>query len=159
MNTKLNNVQINPEFEDLFSFQSKEEKIEHDAQMISYRFLSEVEKVCEEKKIKKKDLAETLGTSRSYITQLFRGNKQVNTYILAKLEDALDISFEINAKLNEDTKEDFLAKQLPVSFFNNKRHTANGCIMYCFNGGKQIDKTNEIVAMMETENAYKQTAG
>ncbi|MDB5246423.1 MAG: helix-turn-helix domain protein [Segetibacter sp.] len=159
MNTKLNNIQVNPEFDDLFSFESKEDKTEHDARMISYRFLSEVEKICEEKNIKKKDLAEALGTSRSYITQLFRGNKQVNTYILAKLEDALDISFEINAKLNEDTKEDFLAKQLPVGFFNNKRYTANGCIMYCLKGSKQKDKTNEIVAMMKTENKYKQTAG
>ena len=116
MNTKLNNIQIHPEFEDLFSFQSKEEKIEHDAQMISYRFLSQVEKICEEKNIKKKDLADILGTSRSYITQLFRGNKQVNTYILAKLEDALGISFEINAKLNEDSKEGLLAKHFLLAF-------------------------------------------
>jgi transcriptional regulator with XRE-family HTH domain len=159
MNTKLNNVQVNPEFEDLFSFESKKEKTEHNAQMISYRILSAVEKVCDEKKIKKKDLAAMVGTSRSYITQLFRGTKHVNTFIMAKFEDALDVSFQVNLKLNEDSHEDFLAKQLPVGFFSGKRLPSNGFIMYCFTNEKHKDRTSEIVQLLETENRSIQKAG
>jgi plasmid maintenance system antidote protein VapI len=157
MNTKLNNMKINPEYEALFSFGSKKEKIEHNAQMISYRILSEVEKVCEEKKIKKKALAEMVGTSRSYITQLFRGTKQVNTDIMARFEEALDISFQIKVKLNEESHEAYLAKQIPLGFFNKKRLPANGCVMYYFEGGHK-DKTGEIVKRLETENKSLQTA-
>lgn len=157
MNTKSNKMKINPEYAALFSFGSKKEKIEHNAQMISYRILSEVEKVCEEKNIKKKALAELVGTSRSYITQLFRGTKQVNTEIMARFEDALDISFQIKVKLNEESHETYLAKQIPIGFFNNKRLQAHGCVMYYFEGG-QKDRTGEIVKRLKTENKSLQTA-
>ena len=104
MNTKLNNMKINPAFEELFSFGSKNERIEHNSQMISFRILSEVEKLCVEKKIKKKELAEMVGTSRSYITQLFRGTKQINTDIMARFEDVLNMHFEVKIKLNDEQR-------------------------------------------------------
>jgi|GEM_PF-298491 len=159
MNTKLRNVEINPEYADLFSYKTKEEKLEHNAQMISYRILSEVEKVCEEKKIKKKDLAEMVGTSRSYITQLFRGSKQVNTWIMAQFEDALDISFNIKIQSNNDSIEQFWAKQLPADFFCNKRIPLGGTVMYSYLGKSQKEKTEAIVELMETESKPKQKAG
>ena len=159
MNTKLNNVNINPEFEELFSYQSKKDKIEHKAQMISYRILSEVEKICEEKKIRKKDLADMVGTSRSYITQLFRGSKQVNVDIMARLEESLNISFNVKVKLNEDSHEVFLSKQIPVGFFSNKRLPANGCIMYCFEGANQKYKPSEIINWIKTDDKRLQKAG
>jgi transcriptional regulator with XRE-family HTH domain len=159
MNTKLINVEVNPEYAELFSYKSKDEKIGHNAQMISYRILSEVEKICESKRIKKKDLADMVGTSRSYITQLFRGTKQVNMDIMARFEDALDISFNIRGKLNEDSNEQFLAKQLPVDFFNNNRIHMAGFVMYCFKGNKQNDNTSELVSLLKTENKSLQKAG
>lgn len=158
MNTKLKNAQVNPEFASLFSFESNKEKIEHGAQMVSYRILSEVEKLCDEKNIKKKDLAVMVGTSRSYITQLFRGTKQVNTDIMAKFEEALDFTFHIKVKRNEDSQEAFLSKQLPVGFFQNKRLAGNDLVMYCFKGYGKMDMTREIVQGLETENKSLQIA-
>lgn len=104
MNMKLNNIVTNPAFDELFRFNNEDEKIEHDAQMISYRILSEVEKICDEKNIKKKELAQMTGTSKSYITQLFNGTKSVNTVILAKLEEALHVTFEVKLKKKEKVK-------------------------------------------------------
>lgn len=151
MSTKFE-MQINPEFDDLFSFGSDTEKIEHKAQMISYRILSEVEKLCDEKKIKKKDLADMVGTSRSYITQLFRGTKQINTTIMARFEDALKMSFFIKAQLNEDSNEDFFSKQIPIDFFkSSKRFPVAGCVMYYFPSDEQQERTSEIVGKMEVE--------
>jgi hypothetical protein len=98
MTTKSSNHKIEPEFEDLFSFSNKQEKLEHRAQMISYRILSEVEKLCEEQNIKMKDLAAMVDTSASYITQLFRGNKQVNTAFMAKCEEAFEMLFEFSIR-------------------------------------------------------------
>lgn len=73
-----------------------------DVRMLMYRFLSEVERVTEEKGINRKTLAKMLNTSPSYITQLFRGNKIINLEMLAKMEKVLGISFDIVARA-EDT--------------------------------------------------------
>jgi len=93
---------INAEFEGLFTEKSKEEELEHEAKMIMFRFLNELEKMNSEKPIKKKDLAKALNTSASFITQLYRGDKLINLLTLAKIQDAYNITFEINAKLNLD---------------------------------------------------------
>ena len=42
-------------------------------------------------------LAKSIGVSPSYITQLYRGTKPLNMETLAKMEDVLDIRFEIKA--------------------------------------------------------------
>jgi transcriptional regulator with XRE-family HTH domain len=156
MSTKLKNMNINPEFEDMLSFKSEEEKIEHEAQMISYRILSELEKMCDERKIKKKDLAEMTGTSKSYITQLFNGTKSINTYIMAKFENALDISFEIKLRLNEESYGDFLCKQMDADMFSNKRLKAKMGTLYFFQHSNR--ETKDIVNRLETENETKQVA-
>lgn len=90
-------VVIKEEFIELLSFKGKEDELEHNAIMISFAFLSEVAKVLDERKIKRTELAKTLETSKSYITQLFRGNKIVNAKMLAKLQYALNIQFKIEA--------------------------------------------------------------
>jgi len=53
---------ISPEFENLFTFKSKEEELEHEAKMIMFRFLSELEKLNVKKPTKKKELAKAIGT-------------------------------------------------------------------------------------------------
>jgi transcriptional regulator with XRE-family HTH domain len=146
MNTKSNKIVINPAFEDLFSFKNEEEKIEHDASMISFRILSEIEKLCDNRKIKKKDLAEMVGTSKSYITQLFNGTKSINTQIMAKLENALDITFETRLKLNEETHS---------TFFIRKNLSADNSTLYYH---QQDSHTKDIISNLETENAQKQIA-
>lgn len=157
MNTKLNNMKINPAFEELFSFGSKNERIEHNSQMISFRILSEVEKLCVEKKIKKKELAEMVGTSRSYITQLFRGTKQINTDIMARFEDVLNMHFEVKIKLNDEQRRLNWEVQPAVYLSNKSLYPISKSGMYYYEGG-QHDKTNEIVTSLETENSLLQIA-
>jgi len=89
---------INPEFDSLFSFDSENEELEHEAKMIMYKFLSELEKINENEKIVKKDLAEAINVSPSYITQLFNGARLINLLTIAKIQKAYNISFEIIAK-------------------------------------------------------------
>lgn len=88
---------INPEFEDLFKFNTEEEDDEHEARMIMYRFLSEIERSSGQKRGLKKRLADAIGTSQSFITQLFNGDKFVNMLNLAKFQKALKIKFRIVA--------------------------------------------------------------
>jgi transcriptional regulator with XRE-family HTH domain len=93
---------IAPEFESLFTSKSKEDELEHEAKMIMFRFLSELEKLNSEKPLKKKDLAKAINTSASYITQLYRGDKLANLLTLAKIQEAYNLTFEIKAKLNSE---------------------------------------------------------
>jgi transcriptional regulator with XRE-family HTH domain len=93
---------ISKEFENLFSFQDEKEELDHEARMLMFRFLSEIEKNNIGSKIlKNKDLAKKLGVSPSYITQLLRGDKLMNLTMLAKIQKVFDITFEIRARENE----------------------------------------------------------
>jgi ribosome-binding protein aMBF1 (putative translation factor) len=78
----------------------EKEDIQTDALMISYGFLSEIEILTEERKMSRKELAQKIGTSASYITQLYRGSKLLNLTTIAKLEKVFDITFEIKAVPN-----------------------------------------------------------
>ena len=70
--------------------------LDFETRMINYRFLSIVDEKMEELDLSKKDLAEAIGTSASYITQLFNGSKILNLNTLAKLQNALDIKFKVS---------------------------------------------------------------
>lgn len=94
MNSKLNSAsKIKKAFLDKFNQVETDSK--HLAQMLSFRFLSEVEKVTDERNILRKDLAKSINVSPSYITQLYRGTKLLNIETLAKIEAALDIRFDV----------------------------------------------------------------
>lgn len=93
---------INKDFENLFSFQDERDELDHEAHMLMFRFLSEAEKSeAAGNNLRKRDIASKLGVSPSYITQLFNGDKLMNFTMLAKIQKAFDITFEIKAHKNE----------------------------------------------------------
>ena len=93
-----NNQEIKDAFDQLSKQLSASEKLENQANLLMFQFLSVVEARCKELGWKRKQLAEKIGTSASYITQLFRGDKQVNFVTLAKFQKVLGIEFEITGK-------------------------------------------------------------
>jgi transcriptional regulator with XRE-family HTH domain len=110
---KLNKkYKINSEFGDLFTFKNKKEELKHEATMIMFRFLSEVERITDNN-LSKKDLAKLIDTSASYVTQLFNGDKLLNFLKLAKLQDALNIKFNIVANAEKDGVADASTDQTP----------------------------------------------
>jgi len=93
---------ISKEFENLFTFQDEKEELDHEAHMIMFRFLSEIEESYSNgKTFKKNELAAKLGVSPSYITQLFKGDKLLNFTMLAKIQKVFNITFEIKARKND----------------------------------------------------------
>jgi len=72
-------------------------EVKHLTQMLMYRFLSEIEKITDERSITRKDLANRIGVSASYLTQLYRGVKPLNIETLAKIEIVLDFRFDVKA--------------------------------------------------------------
>ena len=90
MNTKLKS-----EFKKTLQFKNVVDKAEHDSKILMFKFLSLVEQEMEMRNMTKKDLAQKLNTSPSYITQLFRGTKTINLLKLAQLQNLFDIEFQI----------------------------------------------------------------
>lgn len=92
-------VKIRKEFQKLFK-KSPEEQVEHRAQMLSYIFLSEAQNAMDRKDWTRKKLAQEIGTSASYLTQLFRGDRLLNFKTVAKIEAALGIRFDVYVAAN-----------------------------------------------------------
>ncbi len=77
MNTKSSNSaygEIETAFKTILSFDNEQDQLELDAKIIMAKFLEKVQEISTQKGLKKKDLAEKIGTSASYITQLYRGH-------------------------------------------------------------------------------------
>lgn len=99
MTTKLkNNEEIKNAFDQFFGQISEQDQLENDANLLMFRFLSIIETRSEELGWNRKQLAEKVGTSASYITQLFRGDKLVNMLTLAKFQKVLGLEFDIAKK-------------------------------------------------------------
>lgn len=97
MNMKFDKNNIENSFARLFQDKTPEDKIRRKAYLLMARFLSEVEAVRIERNLKKKDIARMLGISASYLSQLYNGDKLLNLETLARLQEALDIRFDIKA--------------------------------------------------------------
>ena len=78
-----------------FGKRSPEAQLAADTDALMFRFLSIVDRIMEERGISKRALADAIGTSPAFISQLFRGHKIVNLETLAKMQKALAIEFEI----------------------------------------------------------------
>lgn len=89
-------------FSDLENQLTEEDHIKNEASLLMFRFLSIVEERCKSLGWNRAKLAQEIGTSPSYITQLFRGDKLVNMLTLAKMQRALGIGFEISATIADD---------------------------------------------------------
>jgi transcriptional regulator with XRE-family HTH domain len=148
---KSKNYKVETGFEDLFTISDKEEKIEHRAQMISYRILSEVEKICEEKNINMKELAKLVDTSASYVTQLFRGYRQVNTMFMAKFEEAMKMFFEFSVKLEKEQHDENFRMQMTADKLTQLRNINPGYNFYYVQPGGCVNKTEQYLAKMQQD--------
>jgi ribosome-binding protein aMBF1 (putative translation factor) len=112
MSTKQSNSteEIRNDFQKLFE-KSPEEQVEHRAQLLSYIFLSEAQKAMDRKGWTRKQLADEIGTSASYLTQLFRGERLLNFKTVAKIEGALNIRFEVNVSEPAESSKNYPGNQ------------------------------------------------
>ncbi len=116
---KLKEIKIEKGFEDLFSFTTEEDEIRHMASTIMFKFISQLELITDGKVTKKK-WSEIIGTTPSYVTQLFNGDKLMNLLTMAKIEKALSI--EIDLKLISTGKQVSNFSDFNILSSANERH-------------------------------------
>ena len=100
MKSSEKNIQnLDSAFDNLFD--NNEIDYDTEAKVLASRVLSEISTVIDKKELNRKSVAELIGTSASYLTQLYRGTKLLNFVTLAKLKDKLNVDIEIRVKEKE----------------------------------------------------------
>ena len=126
MNTKSSNSahgEIETAFKTILSFDNEQDQLELEAKIIMAKFLEKIQEIAAQKGLKKKDLALKIGTSASYITQLYRGHKLLNLMTLAKFQRVLDIEFDIAIKGSEQIKNP--VKEETIEVYSNTRYASD----------------------------------
>lgn len=87
--------ELKSRFDKLMEFESMEDQLEHESKILMFKFLSLIEHEMAKSEMSKKELADLLNISASYVTQIFRGQKTINLLTLAKLQQIFGIEFRI----------------------------------------------------------------
>jgi len=67
--------------------------------ILAAQFISDASDIMVARDMRLKDLAEQIGVSKSYITQIFRGDKLPNFKFMARMQIALGVSFHVSIAL------------------------------------------------------------
>ncbi|HRE40627.1 MAG TPA: helix-turn-helix domain-containing protein [Ignavibacteria bacterium] len=89
MTSKKNN--LNEELKKIFAFESQDEKDEFQADILHMDLIHQIYLRMKFLGLSKADLAKELKTSKSFITQLFSGDKHLNLKLIAKLSRILGL--------------------------------------------------------------------
>lgn len=98
----MTSIEIKKQFSELLTPTNKDAELKIKEQVLAMKFLGEIDEEMEKRNIRKKELATKVGTSASYITQLFRGNRMPNFNIIAKMAAALEIEFVVTTKIKHE---------------------------------------------------------
>lgn len=90
--------EIKRKLDELSASLSKEDRFEVEAKVLIAQYVHAILSIMDSNDLNRKTLAKKIGTSASYITQLFRGKKLINFITLAKIQDALNIQFQVSLK-------------------------------------------------------------
>lgn len=80
---------------DLLGFENSEEKFEFQKEILSLKFVKVIENFLAQNKISKKEFANAMDYSPSYVSQIFCAHKYVNMDFLVKSQNVLNLPFDI----------------------------------------------------------------
>ena len=131
----------------LLQFDNEAEKNDFEAVALAMSFLSLIETEMNKLGHNKQVLAKMVGTSPSYITQMFRGDRLPNFKMLAKMQKALDLTFKISTTEIWKTE----LKNEVMEYHNRWSETQN----YLKNKGSESNYTGVMALVTdEEENPY-----
>lgn len=104
-----------------FSFKDDEEKLGFEAEAIQMKIMSQVEELMKIQNVGRKEFAEKLGVTPAHITHLFTVDRNLNNKMLAKIQRALDVSFEPHFVSKTHNKKTYALNSNYREMFNLKQ--------------------------------------
>ena len=95
MNSLTDIKKLQNKLKDAISFKNEDEIIDFNASILSLEFTDLIEELMKNNDINKAQLARKLKTSKSYITQLFSGDKLINLKLLARIQRIFKVKFVV----------------------------------------------------------------
>ena len=92
----MNSKEIKDKIQRRAENKSEEDFLKEEEYTLMANYLSEIERLQKKMGINRKDLAAKINTSPSYLTQVFRGDKPLNFYTIAKMQKALHVRFGVS---------------------------------------------------------------
>jgi transcriptional regulator with XRE-family HTH domain len=81
------------EIDKFLSAKSDKDYIEIKTIAIQLDILNEIQKLMDEKKMKREDLAKAMGISKSFVSRIFSGDKMINLKMIAQFQDIFKCNF------------------------------------------------------------------
>ncbi|MFZ1288542.1 MAG: helix-turn-helix transcriptional regulator [Melioribacteraceae bacterium] len=111
------------ELENALKFENEDERIDVKASLIQLDILDDVKKLMEEKKLSRTELAKKLNKSKSFVSQLFSGDKALNLKMISQFQEIFGVKFipsfkEYSSILGKMTKESFSNPDYALQIFN-----------------------------------------
>lgn len=131
-------------------FDNNEVDYDIEAKVLASKVLSEISIITDKKDLNRRSVAELIGTSASYLTQLYRGTKLLNFITLAKLKDKLDLDFEIRVKEKEYNDLD-----INFNYDNFTRKISNGSKEFSWSIYTNLKSENKDAWTDEVEKSMK----
>lgn len=104
MNSNIENDTLLQQLQKALKSQSVEEKLELRAIEIQLDIMAQVSTLLEERKMSRKEFADKMGKSKSFISQLFSADKMLNLKMIAQIQDIFQVKFESSFTAFADLK-------------------------------------------------------
>ncbi len=119
-----------------------------DESLVSLRFLKQIDDYLEIRNLKNRDLANALGFSESYISQLMTGVKKINISFINKFENKFNLEFDI--KIKDCSNRNFFRfnnvnSVYEINVFLNTNISDNHLFHHTFNNGHFLDVEDAVI--------------
>lgn len=117
----MKNQQIQKKLDKALRFKNQEEAELFECEKIQLDIIAQLQDYMTLNNISKSDIAKSLNTSKSFITQLFSGDKLLNLKTLAKLQRRFNIKF-ITSLVDVKTKRNFSKEDKKIDSYNRRNY-------------------------------------
>jgi transcriptional regulator with XRE-family HTH domain len=117
MNSINNKKKLIKKLRDKLSLKTTEDRLQFETEKLNLDIIHVISTIMEKNNWSKADLAKKLNTSKSFITQLFNGDKLINLKTLAKIqqESGLKFRFELEEQILPEKEEHILKNVYNIS--------------------------------------------
>jgi len=106
---------LDQKMNDLLAFNNEKEKQEFDSIILHLETMGKIQELLDSKEKNRQWLAEKLKMSKSFVSQLFSGDKLLNFKLLARMEKIFNTKIQISFKTNSNYRIDAVTRVFDLS--------------------------------------------